>query len=173
MDVLSLCLGQPSLTILTKAEMKTRMMVNTPTRVLLVRDWTIFFETVCIAAGKSYKRRNKRCARLKTQRKRGRISKISVLRVYLDARIYGTDEEDVGEYDEDTDVDSQHDRGAARRNTEIQSLRNIQGAFTTNLVDLVDLGWCEKSCQSNQTTGPRPPGFGPHPVGFSCSLLVM
>lgn len=41
------------LTILTKAEMKTRIMVNTPTRVLLVRDWTIFFETVCIVAGKS------------------------------------------------------------------------------------------------------------------------
>lgn len=33
--------------------MKTRMMVNTPTRVLLVRDWTIFFDTVCMAAGKS------------------------------------------------------------------------------------------------------------------------
>lgn len=37
---------------------------------------------------------------------------------YLDARIYGTDEEDVGEYDEDTDVDSQHDRGAERDNTD-------------------------------------------------------
>ena len=36
---------------------------------------------------------------------------------YLDARIYGTDEEDVGEDDEDTDVDSQHDWGAARNNT--------------------------------------------------------
>lgn len=42
--------------MLTKAEMKTRMMLNTPTRVLLVRDWTIFFETVCMAAGKSFKR---------------------------------------------------------------------------------------------------------------------
>lgn len=42
--------------MLTKAEMKTRMMLNTPTRVLLVRDCTIFFETVCIAAGKSYER---------------------------------------------------------------------------------------------------------------------
>lgn len=40
--------------------MKTRMMVNTPTRVLLVRDWTIFFDTVCMAAGKSCKmKRNK------------------------------------------------------------------------------------------------------------------
>lgn len=39
---------------------------------------------------------------------------------YLDARVYGTDEKDVGEYDEDTDVDSQHDRGAARTNIEIQ-----------------------------------------------------
>lgn len=34
-------------------------------------------------------------------------------RVYLDAGIYGTDEEDVGKDDEDTDVDPQHDRGAA------------------------------------------------------------
>lgn len=39
---------------------------------------------------------------------------------YLDARIYGTDKKDVGEYDEDTDVNSQHDRGAAKRNTETQ-----------------------------------------------------
>lgn len=38
--------------------------------------------------------------------------------LYLDARVYGTDEEDVGEYDEDTDVDSQHDRGAAGKNRE-------------------------------------------------------
>lgn len=37
---------------------------------------------------------------------------------YLDAWIYGTDEKDVGEYDEDTDVDSQHDWGAAREDTE-------------------------------------------------------
>lgn len=37
---------------------------------------------------------------------------------YLDAWIYGTDEKDVGKYDEDTDVDSQHDRGAARKNIE-------------------------------------------------------
>lgn len=36
---------------------------------------------------------------------------------YLDARIYGTDEEDVGKDDEDTDVDSQHYRGAARNKT--------------------------------------------------------
>lgn len=33
--------------------------------------------------------------------------------VYLDAGIYGTNEEDVSKDDEDTDVDSQHDRGAA------------------------------------------------------------
>lgn len=39
---------------------------------------------------------------------------------YLDAGVYGTDEKDVGEYDEDTDVDSQHDRGAAKKNTEVQ-----------------------------------------------------
>lgn len=50
------CVNLFSLTMLTKAEMKTRMMVNTPTRVLLVRDWTIFFDTICIAAGNSYKR---------------------------------------------------------------------------------------------------------------------
>lgn len=35
--------------------------------------------------------------------------------VYLDARIYGTDEKDVGKYDEDADVNSQHDRGAVRK----------------------------------------------------------
>lgn len=34
---------------------------------------------------------------------------------YLDARIYGTDEKDVGKYDEDADVNSQHDRGAGRK----------------------------------------------------------
>lgn len=34
---------------------------------------------------------------------------------YLDAWIYGTDEKDVGEDDEDTDVDSQHDRGAVKK----------------------------------------------------------
>lgn len=50
---------------------------------------------------------------------------------YLDARVYGTDEEDVGEYDEDTDVDSQHDRGAAGENTE--TFRPI----TTNPFSLV------------------------------------
>lgn len=38
---------------------------------------------------------------------------------YLDARVYGTDEEDVGEYDEDTDVDSKHDWGAAKNEIEI------------------------------------------------------
>lgn len=32
---------------------------------------------------------------------------------YLDARVYGTDEQDVGKYDEDADVDSQHNWGAA------------------------------------------------------------
>lgn len=45
----------------------------------------------------------------------GRIKKKEVLLCYLDARIYGTDEKDVGKYDEDTDVNSQHDRGAARK----------------------------------------------------------
>lgn len=40
--------------MLTKADMKRSMMVRTPTRVLLVRDWTIFLVTVCNAAGKSW-----------------------------------------------------------------------------------------------------------------------
>lgn len=35
--------------------------------------------------------------------------------VYLNAGVYGTDEKDVGKYDEDADVNSQHDRGAARK----------------------------------------------------------
>lgn len=34
---------------------------------------------------------------------------------YLDAGVYGTDEQDVGKYDEDTNVDSQHNWGAARK----------------------------------------------------------
>ena len=33
---------------------------------------------------------------------------------YFDTGVDGTDEEDVGEDDEDSDVDSQHDRGAVR-----------------------------------------------------------
>lgn len=37
---------------------------------------------------------------------------------YLDARVYGTDEEDVGENDEDTDVDPQHYWGAAGEKTQ-------------------------------------------------------
>lgn len=90
-------------------------MLNTPTRVLLVRDWTIFFETVCMAAGKSFKRgaeNNELWTSFKFS--------TATVNVYLDAGIYGTDEEDVGKDDEDTDVDSQHDRGAAR-NTGIRS----------------------------------------------------
>jgi len=38
-------------------------------------------------------------------------------RANLDARIYGTNKKDVDENDEDTDVDSQHDRGAAGEET--------------------------------------------------------
>lgn len=45
--------------------------------------------------------------------------------VYLDARIYGTDEKDVGKYDEDADVNSQHDRGAVRENPETRLLRHF------------------------------------------------
>lgn len=56
-DALNLFSDNFDLTILTKAEIKTRIMENTPTSVLLVRDWTIFFETVCIAAGKIYERK--------------------------------------------------------------------------------------------------------------------
>lgn len=63
------------LTILTKAEMKTRVMVNTPTRVLLVRDWTIFFETVCIVAGKSCGENSKVKKRLHTQRSTSNVQK--------------------------------------------------------------------------------------------------
>lgn len=84
-------------------------MLNTPTRVLLVRDWTIFFETVCMAAGKSFKRG----AESNEPNNSGAGSHAATAHVYLDAGIYGTDEEDVGKDDEDTDVDSQHDRGAA------------------------------------------------------------
>lgn len=40
--------------------------------------------------------------------------------VYLDAGIYRTNEEDVSKDDKDADVDTQHDRGAAR-NTRIRS----------------------------------------------------
>ena len=48
----------------------------------------------------------------------------------LDARIYGTDEKDVGEDDEDTDVDSQHYRGAARNNTDL----HLDGGFLCSLL---------------------------------------
>lgn len=44
---------------------------------------------------------------------------------YLDARVYGTYEQNVGKYDEDTDVDSQHDWGAGGKNTEIHLDRNV------------------------------------------------
>lgn len=47
------------------------------------------------------------------------FNRVAPVHVYLDAGIYGTDEEDVGKDDEDTDVDSQHDGSAAgkQRNT--------------------------------------------------------
>ena len=40
-------------TMLTKADRNTRVMVNTPTRVLFILDRTIFLESVCSGAGKS------------------------------------------------------------------------------------------------------------------------
>lgn len=45
--------------------------------------------------------------------------------IYLDAGIYGTDEEDVGKDDEDTDVDPEHDRGAAGD----AGINNLAGGF--------------------------------------------
>lgn len=39
--------------MLTKADRNTRVMVNTPTRVLFILDLTIFLERVCSGAGKS------------------------------------------------------------------------------------------------------------------------
>ncbi len=74
---------------------------------------------------------------------------------YLDARIYGTDEKDVGEDDEDTNVDSQHDRGAAKKNTDINSEVN---SFASCLLCLVYLGWFKGSQSTsfeNQTSGLR------------------
>lgn len=47
------------------------------------------------------------------RREQPRFNHAAPARVYLDAGIYGTNEEDVSKDDEDTDVDSQHDRGAA------------------------------------------------------------
>lgn len=47
------------LTMLMKAERKTRMMVKIPTRVLFIRDWTIFLERFCRDTGKNYKRKSK------------------------------------------------------------------------------------------------------------------
>lgn len=41
-------------TMLTKADRNTRVMVNTPTRVLFILDRTIFLEKVCRGAGKSW-----------------------------------------------------------------------------------------------------------------------
>lgn len=42
--------------MLTKAERNTRMMVNTPTRVLFILDRTIFRESICRGVGKSWGR---------------------------------------------------------------------------------------------------------------------
>jgi hypothetical protein len=44
-------------TMLTKAERNTRVMVNTPTRVLFFLDRTIFLESVCRGVGKSWGRK--------------------------------------------------------------------------------------------------------------------
>lgn len=41
-------------TMLTKADRNTRVMVNTPTRVLFILDRTIFLERVCRGPGKSW-----------------------------------------------------------------------------------------------------------------------
>lgn len=43
--------------MLIKAERNTRVMVNTPTRVLFVLDRTIFLESVCRGVGKSWGRK--------------------------------------------------------------------------------------------------------------------
>lgn len=43
--------------MLTKAERNTRVMVNTPTRVLFFLDRTIFLESVCRGVGKSWGRK--------------------------------------------------------------------------------------------------------------------
>lgn len=40
--------------MLTKADRNTRVMVNTPTRVLFILDRTIFLERVCRGPGKSW-----------------------------------------------------------------------------------------------------------------------
>lgn len=104
--------------------MKTRIMENTPTRVLLVRDWTIFLETVCIAEGKSC--RHKFDIKYSEKMKEKNHTRLNVQFLclqklhYLNARVYGTDEEDVCEDDEDTDVDSQHNWCTAGRNTRRQ-----------------------------------------------------
>lgn len=94
-------------------------MLNTPTRVLLVRDWTIFLETVCIAAGNSCSGERWVGKRIYTKDRQwlnwAQGAQGVFVCVYLDARIYGTDEKDVGKYDEDADVNSQHDRGAVRK----------------------------------------------------------
>lgn len=59
-------------------------------------------------------------------REQFRFNRAAAAHVYLDAGIYGTNEQDVSKDDEDTDVDSQHDRGAAG-NTGIRS--NQQFSF--------------------------------------------
>ena len=103
--------------MLTKADMKTRRMLNTPTRVLFMRDWTIFFETVCIGDGKSCAGEKGKKILCSNSRERKALYYISheEFMNYLYAGIYGTDKEDVGEDDEDTDIDSQHDRSTGYR----------------------------------------------------------
>lgn len=44
-------------TMLTKAERNTKVMVNTPTKVLFFLDRTIFLESVCRGVGKSWGRK--------------------------------------------------------------------------------------------------------------------
>lgn len=46
--------------MLTKAERNTRVMVNTPTRVLFFLDRTIFLESVCRGVGKSWHKKGER-----------------------------------------------------------------------------------------------------------------
>lgn len=52
--------------MLTKAERNTRVMVNTPTRVLFVLDRTIFLESVCRGVGKSWGRKGKTQSRIQS-----------------------------------------------------------------------------------------------------------
>lgn len=93
------------------------MIENTPTSVLLVRDWTIFFEIVCMAAGNSCKHKSGFFFEL---HKHTRVvwSLCQHELKYLDARVYGTDEEDIGHDKEDRHVDSQHYWGAEEQKPE-------------------------------------------------------